>query len=187
MPVPQGIPLALFDDRDDRVVLQQQNPAGAGHLRASREGAALIGFVHDAEAVQHHVRPRRDGGEPPLGEQWNPCTAVRAAELEHGVPPQKPVRFDFFDSRLGLVFERLRLHAADLVGESVVVGELGQAADAAQIHRQRVGRLLRAHGVSSEREVVSRRHLPEIDDPAQIRLPAPAARNHDNISRCALK
>ena len=62
MPVPQRIPLTLFDDRDDRMVLQQQHPAGVGDLCAPHEGAALVWFVHDAEAVQHHVRPRRDCG-----------------------------------------------------------------------------------------------------------------------------
>jgi hypothetical protein len=44
--------------------------------------------VHDAEAVQNHVRLRRDCGEPTLSKQWDPGATMRAAELDDGVPTQ---------------------------------------------------------------------------------------------------
>ena len=60
MSVPQRIPLSLLDDRDDRLVLQEKNAARPVTSRPPREGAALVRFVHDAKAVQHHVRVRCD-------------------------------------------------------------------------------------------------------------------------------
>ena len=162
MPVPQRIPLTLTDDRDDRVVLQQQHPAGFGDLCPVRESAALVWFVHDAEAVQHHVRTRRDCGETALGEQRDPRAAVRAAEFEDGIPPQPTSRGDPLNRGLRLVLQRLRLHAARLVGDRVVVGKLRQTARMAHVHRQCVRRLLRAHGIRGQREVVGRGHFSEI-------------------------
>jgi len=53
--VPQRIPLALFDDRQQRVELQQQHPAGRGGGGAQPERLALVGVVHDAEAVEDNL------------------------------------------------------------------------------------------------------------------------------------
>ena len=107
-------------------------------------------------------------GESALGEQGDPGAAVRAAEFNYGVSPQPTVRGDLLDRRLGLVLQCLRLHAARFVGDGVVVGQLRQAAGVAHVHRQRMRRLFRAHGVRSEREVVGRRYLSEVQHSAQI-------------------
>ena len=47
-----------------------------------------------------------------------------AAEFDDGVPSQPTRRRDPLDGGLGLVLQRLRLHAARLVGDRVVVGQL---------------------------------------------------------------
>ncbi len=95
---------------------------------------------------------------------------MRAAELEDGVPPQPTRRGDLSDRGLGLVLQRLRLDAARLVGDRVVVGQLRQAAGVAHVHRQAVRRLLGTHRIRREREVVGRGHLSEIEHPAQMRF-----------------
>ncbi len=158
MPVPQRIPLPLRDDRGERVVLQQQHAVGSGRLRAPRERSALVRFVHDAEAVQHHVGPRRRCSSKPRsvssGIQVPPCGLPNSRTV---LPRQPTRRGDPLDRRLGLVPQRLRLDAARLVGDGVVVGQLRQAAVPAQVHRQRVRRLVGAHRIRRRAESGRRR------------------------------
>ncbi len=101
---------------------------------------------------------------------------MRAAELADGVPTQPTRCADLVDRGLGLVLQRLRLYAARLVGDRVVVGELGQATGAAHVHGQCMGCLVRAHRIRRGREVVGRRHFSEIKYPAQSGFAASSAR-----------
>ena len=50
------------------MVLQQQHTAGSRWLRPLRERSLLVGLVHDAEAVEHHVGLTLCGREAPVVE-----------------------------------------------------------------------------------------------------------------------
>ena len=57
MPVPQRIPLPESDDRFQRVVLQQQDPAWSKPGGPLGQGGGLIGRMHQAEAVDDEIGP----------------------------------------------------------------------------------------------------------------------------------
>ena len=80
VPVAQGVPAAVGHDRGQRVELQQQHTAGRGRGGALEQARALVGGVHEPEAVDDDVgravlrvaslRPvaaSRSSQEPPCG------------------------------------------------------------------------------------------------------------------------
>ncbi len=123
MAVAQRIPLPLTDDGDERVKLQQQHAVRFGCGRAEFEGGALVGIVHDAEAVEHHACVFTLD-EAAFGEQRQPRSTVWAAELAHRRAPQPARVGDALHGVGGLVPQRLRLNTARLIGHCVVFSEL---------------------------------------------------------------
>ena len=101
------------------------------------------------------------------GIQVPPCGLPNSRTVS---PRSQPAAATRVDRVLGLVLQRLRLHATRLVGDRVVVGQLSQATGVAHVHGQRVRCLVGAHRIRCEREVVGRRHFPEIQYPTQVRF-----------------
>ncbi|GFG54436.1 hypothetical protein MAGR_58770 [Mycolicibacterium agri] len=89
---------------------------------------------------------------------------MRAAEFESGFSSQPTGSGNSLDCRLGLVFKRLRFHAAGLICDCVVGGELCKATATAELHHQRVRCLLRADGFFNGWEVIGGGHLPQIQN-----------------------
>ena len=114
----------------------------------------------------------RDVGRLPHVDEVEPGTAVRAAELAYGVARQPPRGGHAGDGVGGLIAQRLRFHAARFGCDGVVVGELGQAAVAAEVHRQRVVDLTGSDGRVRWWEVVGGGHGAEIEYPVQAPVAA---------------